>query len=75
MAKKQNKPAPFRARLAPTPNVIIGSRSVANPPSGVPWQIFKIADPPTFQRRMLGILVEASLLGWQVDPRLVAIFL
>jgi hypothetical protein len=56
------------------PTITVGSR-VLHPPAVVPWTLITIVLPPYFRRRVLALLLEAHRLGWQVDMRLVQMFM
>jgi hypothetical protein len=57
-----------------TPTVTVGRR-VLHPPATVPWSLITIVLPPYFKRRILNLLLEAHRIGWQIDVRLIQVFM
>jgi hypothetical protein len=75
VAKPKTRTAPGQLPLpSPTPTVTVGRR-VLHPPATVPWSLITIVLPPYFKRRILNLLLEAHRIGWQVDVRLIQVFM
>lgn len=75
VARPKTRTSPAQLPLPYTPPSVTVGKRVLHPPSTVPWSLVTIVMPPYFKRRLLNLLLEAHRIGWQVDIRLIQVFM